>query len=466
MRDGFQKKTQPLMANITKFHARRRWAKVAWVYSTLLFIATLMLGTFVVAFLASLKDNPLEQPFRFNFPQMQPANWSAAFQLGREGSDSPFFGGFAPEAEVLFTVTYAAPKEQALETPKVTIPRRRPGTGMAAAVTTDFAADYALVSEPVLVAEQQGVAFSVKRGKKSLEQFGHSKTWSFTIRYEGEGPTVSTLPMTIEVPRGQVLIASTLSPSRTERRGRVSAWDNVTPGVIGYVFRSYVRVYTESVNLDTGESLFMSWTLNSLFIAVGKVLLTLFFACTAGYALARLKFTGARAIFAFMLFSMMIPGQVTFISNYLIYRDIGILNTSWAVITAVVASGQVLIMKQFFENIPKELEEAAIVDGASPLTILWRVFMPLAKPALMSVTILGFQGAWNDFFWPLVVINSPSDAFTLPVGLLSLRNAYGVAGDWNLILAGAFLSTIPVLLVFIIFQKYFVGNDISSAVKG
>lgn len=103
---------------------------------------------------------------------------------------------------------------------------------------------------------------------------------------------------------------------------------------------------------------------------------------------------------------------------------------------------------------------------ASPATILWRIFMPLAKPAIMSVTILGFQGAWNDFFWPLIVINSPTEAFTLPVGLLSLRNAYGVAGDWNLILAGAFLSTIPVLIVFIIFQRYFVGNDISSAVKG
>lgn len=88
------------------------------------------------------------------------------------------------------------------------------------------------------------------------------------------------------------------------------------------------------------------------------------------------------------------------------------------------------------------------------------------EAAILSVTILGFQGAWNDFFWPLVVINSPADAFTLPVGLLSLRNAYGVAGDWNLILAGAFLSTIPVLIVFMVFQRYFVGNDISSAVKG
>ncbi|WED24625.1 carbohydrate ABC transporter permease [Vibrio sp. JC009] len=451
---------------ISKFQARRRWAKVAWVYSALLLVATIMLGTFVVAFLASLKDNPLEQPFKFNFPQVQPANWSSAYDLGNQGNDAPFFGGFAPGAEVSFSVTYAVEDGKELAVPSIEVPRRRPGTGMAAALVKHFAADYAQVSTPQLISKSDNVTFIEKRGRKETQKQGHSETWKFTIRYLGDGPEIATLPLTVAVPRGQVLVDSTLSPSRMERRGRVAAWDNAAPGLIGYVFKSYVRVYTESVSLDTGKSLFMSWTINSFLIAFGKVILTLFFACTAGYALARLKFTGARAVFAFMLFSMMVPGQVTFISNYLIYKDIGLLNTPWAVITAIVASGQVLIMKQFFENIPKELEEAAIVDGASPAVILWRVFMPLAKPAILSVTILGFQGAWNDFFWPLVVINSPPEAFTLPVGLLSLRNAYGVAGDWNLILAGAFLSTIPVLIVFIVFQRYFIGNDISSAVKG
>lgn len=92
--------------------------------------------------------------------------------------------------------------------------------------------------------------------------------------------------------------------------------------------------------------------------------------------------------------------------------------------------------------------------------------MPLAKPAIASVAILAFQGAWNDFFWPLVVLTTPPESYTLPVGLLSLRNAYGVAGDWNLILAGSFLSTIPVLVIFILFQRYFVNNNMSSAVKG
>lgn len=332
--DQYDAKPLVSIEEISKFQARRRWAKVAWVYSALLLVTTVMLGTFVVAFLASLKDNPLEQPFTFSFAQVQPSNWHAAYQLGKEGNDAPFFGGFGPGAEVNFSVTYAAEEGKTLATPVIEVPRRRPGTGMAAAIVKDFASDYAVVSEPILVNTKDNVTFVEKRGRREISKKGHSQTWNFTIRYHGDGPEVATLPLTVEVPRGQVLIDSTLSPSKMERRGRVAAWDNAAPGMIGYVFKSYVRVYTESVSLETGNSLFMSWTINSFFIAIGKVLLTLFFACTAGYALARLKFTGARAVFAFMLFSMMIPGQVTFISNYLIYKDIGLLNTPWAVITA------------------------------------------------------------------------------------------------------------------------------------
>nr|WP_315208007.1 carbohydrate ABC transporter permease [uncultured Albidiferax sp.] len=453
-------------ADLERFNNRRRWAKVAWVYLTLVAVATLMLGTFVAAFLASLKDDPLEQPFRFNFAQVRPANWAAAYQLGKQGSDSPWFGGFAPAGQVHFTVTYGAPDGTAVVEPTVQVPRRKPGTGMAAAITKDYATDHADVSRLELVDQRDGVAFSSEQGAETVRQTGSTKTWKFSVTYRGDGPTIATLPLTVTSPAGQVLVASSLDPTRLERRGRIASWDNAAPGVLGYVFKSYVRVYTESVSLDTGKSLFLSWTINSFLIATGKVLFTLFFACTAGYALARLQFTGARLVFAVMLLSMMVPGQVTFISNYLIFKDLGLLNTPWAVIGMVVASGQVLIMKQFFEGLPKELEEAAIVDGASPITILLRVFMPLAKPALLTVSILGFQGAWNDFFWPLVVLNSPADAYVLPVGLMSLRNAYGVAGDWNLILAGAFLSTVPVLVLFIVFQRHFVGNDISSAVKG
>lgn len=452
--------------SLSNFYRFQGWATAAWVYTALLAIATVMLGTFVVAFTASLKDDALKDPMNFDIPQLSMSNWLASASLGSQGSGAPILGGFAPGAIVEFEITYAVQNHQEFTTPKIVIPRRTPGTGMAAAITKHFAADYAQVSEPELVQTQNNIDYVQHKGIKSVPLTGKAATWKFTITYPGEGPTVDNLPMDITAPRHQVLVDSTLSPSRFERRGRVASWVNVTPGFVGYVFRSYVRVYKESVSLETGKSLFLSWTINSFFIAIGKVLLTIFVACTAGYALARMKFAGARPIFLLMIFSMTVPMQVTFISNYEIYNYLGLLNSPWAVITMLVASGQVLIMKQFFEKFPRELEEAAIVDGATPPVILFEVFMPLAKPAIASVTILGFQGAWNDFFWPMVVLTSPPDAYTLPVGLLSLRNAYGVAGDWNLILAGSFLSTIPVLIVFVLFQRYFVGNEVGSAVKG
>jgi multiple sugar transport system permease protein len=194
--------------------------------------------------------------------------------------------------------------------------------------------------------------------------------------------------------------------------------------------------------------------------------MTLVVASLAGYALARLKFHGAALIFGLVLFSMTIPAQVTFISNYLIFRDLGLLNTPWAVITVLVVGSHVLLMKQFFETFPKEIEEAAMVDGASRLGILLRIVLPNAMPAVIVNAIMAFQAAWNDFFWPLVLITSPPSALTVQVGLLSLRRSYGGAqGDWGLVLAGAFVSIIPVLVLFILFQRYIVSNQVSEGVK-
>lgn len=178
---------QASISALTRLHARRRWAKVAWVYGLLIAVVTVMLGTFVVAFLASLKDNPLEQPFRFNFAQVQPANWKSAYQLGEQGNNAPWFGGFAPGAEVTFHLTYATDANKSLTIPVIEVPRRTPGTGMAAAITKDFSADYALVSEPVLLNKAENVTFIEKQGKRDISKQGHSATWQFVIRYQGEG---------------------------------------------------------------------------------------------------------------------------------------------------------------------------------------------------------------------------------------------------------------------------------------
>lgn len=452
--------------NKQKFHQRRIWAKAAWIYFTLLLIATVMLGTFFVAFLASLKDDALKEPGDLNFAQIQPANWIAAAHLGDQGANSILFGGFAPGAKITFEVTYAIEDGDTFTTPEIVIPRRAAGSGMAAIAYPHFAADYAQLSAPIRINTQENVQYEQLRGINKTIKHGSSTTWRFQISYVGQGPKVAHLPLDITTPNSHVLVGSTLAPSRFERRGRVASWVNVSPGFIGYTFASYVRVWNESISIDTGESLFWSWTVNSFFIALGKMILTVLVACSGGYALARINFRGSRFVFLMLIVSMTVPMQVSFISNYEVFNSLNLLNTPWAIIGMLIASAQVLIMKQFFESFPKELEEAAIVDGASPPIILLRIFMPLAKPAIATVAILAFQGTWNDFFWPLVVLTTPPDAYTLPVGLLSLRNSYGVAGDWNLILAGSFMSTLPVLILFILFQRYFVGNNMSSAVKG
>jgi multiple sugar transport system permease protein len=125
------------------------------------------------------------------------------------------------------------------------------------------------------------------------------------------------------------------------------------------------------------------------------------------------------------------------------------------ILSGLVGAGAVFIMKQFFESIPREIEEAAMIDGTNQWQRFSRVVLPMARPALGALTILTFQGAWNDFFWPLVVLTTPEDIKTLPIGLLTFRNVYGTTGDWGLILAGAVMSALPIIVLFVVFQRYF-----------
>jgi multiple sugar transport system permease protein len=190
-------------------------------------------------------------------------------------------------------------------------------------------------------------------------------------------------------------------------------------------------------------------------------------ASLAGYALARLVFPGRGLLFLLVLFIQTVPGQVTFISNYLVLKNMGLLNSVWGLtISGIVVAGQVFFMKQFFETLPKELEEAAKIDGATPFQTFWRVILPLTGPALGALTITSAQGAWNEYFWALIVLQSPQDNFTLPIGLNSFNRIYGSGGgDQGLILAGAIVSAIPVILLFAVFQRYFVSTGASSGGK-
>lgn len=446
----------------------RFWARVAWVYGLLLALGVFFVAPFLMGFLASLKPDPLEWPFSLRFAQVSPKNWAAAWRLGWAGSGNPWLGGMRPGREVVLEVAYFIPRGQEARV-SAQIPRRKPGAGMGAVFESPYASDYVRLEGPLLL-------------EKHPARLG--KTEGEVLRYRlhlvypaGEGPFLERIPLDLEAARGMVLVEASLDPTRFERRGRVASWDNVVPGLLGYTFHNYVRAFRETRSLETGESLFLRWTMNSFLLALAKVLTTLIFASMAGYALARLRFPGRQALFLFTLFSMMVPSQVTFISNYLVLRDgifglsrlFGVdtlLNTyAGLILSGLVGAGAVFIMKQFFESIPKEIEEAALIDGATPLQTLFRIVLPMSTPALGALAILTFQGTWNEFFWPFVVLTSPREIYTLPIGLLSFRQAYGQVGDWGLILAGGFFSMIPVLILFAAFQRYFVEGVNVGALK-
>jgi multiple sugar transport system permease protein len=451
-----------------QWQARRRWARAGIVYTVMLAFAILFMGPLLFATVSSLKVDPLEYPPTLNIPQLYPKNWAAASRLGSAGSGNPFLGGFAPGAEVPFEITYFVPSDREAVTPLVEVARRKPGGGFGAVLQIEYAADYSQVSEVTEISRRNGT-FNI-RGEETAGEF---VTYGFIVTYpedptvSAELPTVDRLPLDITTEAGMYYSDSTLTASRLERRGRVASFDNATPGFVGYTFRNFVRVFNEAKSVSTGQSLFANWIANSFIFAFFRIIVTLAISSMAGYALARLHFPGRNIIFVIVLLAQMIPLQVLFISNYLVLNS-GIWGFSrlWGqetllnsltglVFVTALNAGAVFIMKQFFESIPREVEEAAMIDGTNQWQRFSRVVLPMARPALGALTILTFQGAWNDFFWPFIVLTSPDDIKTLPIGMLTFRQLYGAAGDWGMILAGAILSAIPVVIIFVVFQKYF-----------
>ena len=209
------------------------------------------------------------------------------------------------------------------------------------------------------------------------------------------------------------------------------------------------------------------WMLNSAFVAVAVTAGNLLFASMAGYALARIPFPGSNLLFVSILGTMMIPGIVLLIPRFIIFRLLGLIDSYGGLILPVlVLPFSVFLMKQFFESIPGELEEASRIDGASRFDMFFRVVLPLARPALIALTILTFQANWNEFMTPLIVVNSNTNLVTLPLGLALLRGGIGESLQWNAMLAGAMLTTLPMAIIFFIFQRYFIEGVSYSGLKG
>ncbi|HEX7735706.1 MAG TPA: carbohydrate ABC transporter permease [Ktedonobacteraceae bacterium] len=212
------------------------------------------------------------------------------------------------------------------------------------------------------------------------------------------------------------------------------------------------------------NAFFLRWIFNAFVYAGGATVLNVIFSAMAGYALARLRFPGRTLVFTVTLAVMMIPSAITLIPKFLVVNTLHLNNTYFALILPAMAQPfSVFIMVQFMKTLPKELEESAMMDGATRLRTFFQIILPLVKPALTAVAILTFQGAWNDFQWPLVAMGT-QDMYTLPLGLFYFKSAHYT--EYNLLLAGSMFNTIPVLLLFFIFQRYFIEGALGSSVKG
>jgi multiple sugar transport system permease protein len=251
-------------------------------------------------------------------------------------------------------------------------------------------------------------------------------------------------------------------------------WIPDDPTLHGYA--SFLGFGGDAKSAESAQA--WKWFANSAFIASSVTVLQLFFNSLAAYAFAKRQFPGRDAIFMLFLATMMVPGQVTLIPNYITLKHIpffggndwlgagghGWLDSYWGLIMpGIVSAFGIFLLRQYMVSIPNELLDAARIDGASEFRIFWSVILPLCMPALAANAIFTFQGAWEDFFWPLIIMSDP-DRITAPVGLalFVVQNRT----SWNLLFAGSVIATLPMIIVFIVFQRHFIRGIAVTGIKG
>lgn len=235
------------------------------------------------------------------------------------------------------------------------------------------------------------------------------------------------------------------------------------------VFEWPIEFFPSNATLDNyiavwQELPFASWLFNSVFITLIQTVTNVFFSALAGFAFARLAFRGKTLLFNLLISSLMIPGIILLVPKFIVLNEFGLINSyAGIILPGLVGITNIFLMKQFFETIPRDLDEAALIDGCSYFKMFWKIFLPISKPALAAVAIYTFQGSWNEFLWP-VIVTVTEDMYTLPLGMASLRSE--LLTDWPLLMAGTILVSLPTLAIFIYFQKYFVQGVASSGLKG
>ena len=208
----------------------------------------------------------------------------------------------------------------------------------------------------------------------------------------------------------------------------------------------------------------LSYIRNSAIVSGLAVLANLLFCSLAAYPLARMRFAGRGLVLALVVATILIPFQVVMIPLYLLMVQLGLRNTLWALIIPQAATAfGIFLLRQSFAGVPVELEEAARIDGCTPLGEWWNVMIPAARADLITLAMFVFIGTWSDFLWPLVILDDPN-LYTLPLGLQQLASSFSL--DWRLVAAGAVVSILPVLALFIGLQRYILPSASGDAVKG
>jgi len=208
----------------------------------------------------------------------------------------------------------------------------------------------------------------------------------------------------------------------------------------------------------------LTYLRNSALVSALAVLANLLFCSLAAYPLARLRFRGRGLVLALVVATILSPFQVVMIPLYLLMVQLGLRNTLWALILPQAATAfGIFLLRQSFLGVPVELEEAARIDGCSPLGEWWNVMIPAARSDLITLAMFVFIGSWSDFLWPLIILDDPG-LYTLPLGLQQLASSFSL--DWRLVAAGSVVSILPVLLLFILLQRFILPNASGDAVKG
>ena len=239
----------------------------------------------------------------------------------------------------------------------------------------------------------------------------------------------------------------------------------------GSAIHAYDRMGAQNHHLENYSRLFSSqqtpiarWFVNSLAIATISTVLVLTVDALAAYAYARMDFRGRNILFGMMLLTLFVPGFMFLIPNFLTINYLHLIN-NWAgvILPGLAGVFGVFFLRQFFEGLPKELEEAAMIDGANQLQVFYKVVLPLSRPALATLAVITFLASWNDFLWPLLILKD-RNLQTLPPGLRTLQSAY--TSEYGLIMSGAVLVAIPVLILYMLLQRYIVQSIASTGLKG